>query len=818
MADATVHKQEILIKDISTRSVTLYPARANIVRDINDVCLRPGANEISIYGLTPTADEHSIKVDGKGIATITDMTVDLVPNREIFEDVYPSDSEVSDSESDSEGDEDEIEAAKKEEAEAVKEVTAQLDALKSSLEDARERQNNASKTTEILGHYGASVDSDSTKSSDISPTLQACFSERQRLYEIWKECKTSISELEKEIEAKTKEKSKLEKPYRKLVAKATSKKRKLRKLRVKKERQRREKRKEKALLKEERMKFWPKKVYRVILHLDAPSLSSRRDSLADPKKPLSPASAGSATSDQLISLSLSYITYSASWSPRYDLLLTTPTSSGTIVYRASFKNTTSETWRDAKIVLSTSQTSYQGLGETVPHMAPWHVSLAKGGGGAKSSFYNNKSGPPLFGGSGDSSNAAWGGGLYSIAEQSQMKPQGKIGGPQQNVNRSDLFGVGDNKYKSEPLYRQQPQRQQPQGQQQQSSQQHSFQSNTTRGGLFGSSSAGFGGPAPAESGPPPGGYTVPARVRVGVDVVDDGIGGGAPSWRDDDATATIAPDPTMLESLDFQESSHEDYGMTTTYDVPGLRMLPPSDLTRRHKIAEVPLHGVQLSYILVPKLRPAAFLKARIRNSSLITLLRGQAGLTLDGTFLGNTWLPRCSPGETFSLPLGVDPAVHVSYAKPTVRRSSSGVFTKEDVVVYTRICWITNTKPSAVVDLRVLDQAPVSEDERLRIAILLPKGLKSEGDSVRAGVDSASSSAAGGTGDGDEVSVRSSIVGSVKGRNVDGWGRAVASLKKGGEVSWDVKLNGGKGCKLALEYEARIPGSESIVGIDSAK
>ena len=58
--------------------------------------LQPGANEVTIYGLTPTADESSIKVDGKGAATITDMAVDLIPNKEIFDDIYPPESDDSD--------------------------------------------------------------------------------------------------------------------------------------------------------------------------------------------------------------------------------------------------------------------------------------------------------------------------------------------------------------------------------------------------------------------------------------------------------------------------------------------------------------------------------------------------------------------------------------------------------------------------------------------------------------------------------------------------------------------------------------------------
>ncbi|KAH0563530.1 hypothetical protein GP486_001900 [Trichoglossum hirsutum] len=48
MADASVYKQELLIKDLPTRSVTLYPTRANIVRDINDICLKsPRSNPLS---------------------------------------------------------------------------------------------------------------------------------------------------------------------------------------------------------------------------------------------------------------------------------------------------------------------------------------------------------------------------------------------------------------------------------------------------------------------------------------------------------------------------------------------------------------------------------------------------------------------------------------------------------------------------------------------------------------------------------------------------------------------------------------------------
>ena len=61
-----------------------------------------------------------------------------------------------------------------------------------------------------------------------------------------------------------------------------------------------------------------------------------------------------------ISLSVSYITHSAYWFPRYGLSLNTITSSGLTIYHADYCNTTSEEWKDAQVILSTSQTAFQG--------------------------------------------------------------------------------------------------------------------------------------------------------------------------------------------------------------------------------------------------------------------------------------------------------------------------------------------------------------------------------------------------------------------------------------------------------------------------
>ena len=194
---------------------------------------------------------------------------------------------------------------------------------------------------------------------------------------------------------------------------------------------------------------------------------------------------------------------------------------------------------------------------------------------------------------------------------------------------------------------------------------------------------------------------------------------------------------------------------------------------------------------MVPKLRAAAFLKARFRNTSSIALLKGHVGLTLDGSFLGNTNIPRCSAGETFSLSLGVDPSVTVTYSKPVVKRRQTGVFHTEGSGVYTRVCTITNTKSNRALEGAVYDQIPISEDERLKVEVIQHSGLRNEGDVAKTGTPI--------------VQV---------GKPAEKWGKATAAMRKGGEICWDVKIEPGRGVKLALEYEARFPNHEVVVSV----
>ncbi|KAF8854047.1 hypothetical protein BDZ45DRAFT_677222 [Acephala macrosclerotiorum] len=806
MVHEEAHKQEFRIRDLTTRSVLLFPSRAQIIRDVKEIILQPGANQIVIDGLAPTVDEHSIKVEGTGSATITDVTVDLLPNREVYEDIYPSDSEDESDEEEDESDD---------EVEEMKVINEKLKQLSIQLQEEQEKINSAAHRLKICDAFGNSVEKTRPPPNELETLVKAYTDERKKIYTDHERATQEVDRIREDMSKTEKQKLKVAKAVVKANEKVNKEKAKLKE---KKLRKKAEIFKEKQRIKTERESFWPKKVYCVTINLEPSSFtpgSSRRNSIdGDTIVNVPTPHANLATSGfhepskqplkaDEISLSISYITYSASWAPRYELSLNTIKNTGLLEYGAELKNTTSETWRDARVILSTSQTSFSGLSETIPTLLPWHVRLQKGGRNGESALFSSYE---L-----DAKKKEWN---QSTGEQSQ-KP------------RWEVFGRDNS---SRNAYVEQEQRRVQQKKAERSKEAAQYvtahsriapaglfgmgqQSQSSRGGRFGSSApqpsahSGGGGEMYRSAGPAAyyGGHGG-EEAKEESEQCDEDMGFGL----FDEGEA--AP-----KSLTFEEGAWEESGLTTTYEVPGTKTLAPSNSTIKHKIAKIDFKNVIFSHIVIGKLRQVAFLKARLRNTSKITLLKGPLGLTLDGSFLGQASFPRCSSGESFSLPLGVDPALTINYPKPTVRRSQTGIFTKEDTNVFTRSMTIMNTKHNAAVELTVLDQVPVSEDERLKIEITNPRGLKVGGDAVRAGQSATAGLPPATLSKGSAREVRASASG-IETPKDNKWGSAVATAKKGGEVAWNVKLNPGQGVKLVLEYEASFPGGEIVVGVSNVK
>ncbi|KAI4603792.1 hypothetical protein KJ359_003612 [Pestalotiopsis sp. 9143b] len=834
------HRQKFQVRNLGTRSVTLFPSRAQISREIKAE-LKPGTNEITIIGLSPTVDEDSIKVEGTGSAIITDIAVESRVNRDDFQDIYP-DSDFE-NESDSDGDNDDDDFENQESAAAriaeVKAKTEEIAKLRKEKDHAKETIASAESRLKILDSYGAMLTSfapnaDSLpKNLDISSSLETYRKERDQLYQYTVSGSSKGREIDEKIDKSTKELNKLQNLLRKERAKFDKQRRKINQAKYKKLQEKVRKRnnvfREKARVRREREMFWPKNVYQVKVSLETTNnmpLRSRQNSVSSDLVTLASETPDKADEDEavmLCDLTLTYVTSYAYWSPSYDLILSTTTNSGALCFDAQLTNKTSETWSNCKVILSTSQADFSWLNEKIPTLVPWHVRLAaKGGFGTFGSAETpNKANEIMY--SAEEMNRKTG---WKAQQNSKPKPREQLFG----LDNTTGFGQTLQQWKP-----QQMQQMQPMSAQQYQMRQQQVNASVPGGSLFGrpapqavmQTQAPGGAPVPVAPAPhasgaglfgsrPSGGTTASAGGLFGSAPVNAtaAFGSSNPSDSNNNETGQAyalfpqGPIPEELEEdseagpptpeeqpkLDFQESAFEETGLTSTYELSGLKTLAPSPTTSKQRVARVSFKNVSFSHTVVAKYKPVAYLKARLLNGSKLSLIQGPAGLTLDGSFMGRTSLPRCSPGDSFSISLGVDPAIRVAYPKPDVKRRQAGMFSTEDSSAYGRLIKIFNTrsgdKGSKPVHITVLDQVPVSEDDKVRVDIVQPRGLVEGGPKVSAG-----SSAK-------------------EGKEDEDWGTATADKKAGGEVVWDVKLNAGQGVKLSLEYTCSFPTGEHVVNV----
>ncbi|KAF4153915.1 hypothetical protein CNMCM8927_000185 [Aspergillus lentulus] len=760
---------EILVSDLPTKSVTLTPLRATVVREIQTT-IQPGQNEITILGLDPQVDPDSIRVDGSGSATITDIQTDKVPRRENFEDVYPeeSDSELSDT---LETDSDEDFGIDDSELQAVRKEIAEVEA---GLAKARGNQAMSLAVSNFMDGYGKKLSMENADAAKLNDFLQLYAQRHSVECDRHHQSTVEIKEAEKSLERLNRKRARLETKYNKAKEAALKDVRKERKKRL---REREEKKKKQQQLRNERKLFWTRTVSQVVVHLDSHSImtpgSSRRSSIVE--------KAGSSADAVDVTLRLTYVIPGPRWVSRYDLRISTPSSSARLTYRAEFHNSCSETWRDTQVTLSTSQASFSGLEERIPQLQGWHIKLDPNNAGQPS--WNNilrsldEPGQPLQAhakllkqqiAAMQNANQQRLNNVRNVQMKAQVAPVSMFGGAPApkfgqpsfgQASTASPFGGPPHPPAQSGLFGSNAQQQQAQSQEQ-----AQIAAVIERGERLDSLPAsGFGmAMRPQEPAAPSGSSNLNPGNEDDEEDEDE-----------DEDSQTIA-----AASLEHQDSVKQDYGLTTTYDLPGRRTLVPSSVHRRHVLAELDLKSMTLTHIIVPKMRAAAFLRARIQNTSSVTILRGRAGMTVDGTFLGTTALPNCAPNDAFNISLGVDPSILVTYAKPSVRRVGGGFFSKEHTAVFRRTCWVKNTK-SIAVDLIVSEQVPLSEDDKLRVQILEPKGLEKEGDQAKMAME--------------------------------GKGSGSVFLAKNGEVKWMFKLQPGKDTRLTLEYEARVPPGSQV-------
>ncbi|KAA0188719.1 hypothetical protein FBUS_01399, partial [Fasciolopsis buskii] len=185
------------------------------------------------------------------------------------------------------------------------------------------------------------------------------------------------------------------------------------------------------------------------------------------------------------------------------------------------------------------------------------------------------------------------------------------------------------------------------------------------------------------------------------------------TWLNSGASGTSAPACTI--------SSNDSQFQSLTFEVEH----PPSLIRgtgepHRVKLGELEFRPI-LEYITIPKLLPKAFLRARMHNTSEFALLEGPANVYIDNCFNGQTQIPATIVQEELVCNLGVDSGVHITY-KPRhkYKKAGSHIGGKTISITFTQIICITNTYPRSLCIL-VIDQLPVCTEDKVKVQLLEP-------------------------------------------------------------------------------------------------
>ena len=126
---------------------------------------------------------------------------------------------------------------------------------------------------------------------------------------------------------------------------------------------------------------------------------------------------------------------------------------------------------------------------------------------------------------------------------------------------------------------------------------------------------------------------------------------------------------------------------------------------------------VSVERSLYPAVFPEAYLVAELKNPSSEPLPAGQAALFVGADPSGNAKVPLVSPGETFTLPLGIDRAL-TPVRRVTVQQSEAGVISKTETTEYLVTIEVANPYPTAV-PVRLYDQLPLSRQKEVQVELV---------------------------------------------------------------------------------------------------
>jgi uncharacterized protein (TIGR02231 family) len=193
--------------------------------------------------------------------------------------------------------------------------------------------------------------------------------------------------------------------------------------------------------------------------------------------------------------------------------------------------------------------------------------------------------------------------------------------------------------------------------------------------------------------------------------------GGAKMLRKDrPVPASVAASaPVAFQTAEVKESL-----TSASFPITGETTVPADNADHRVTVMIAPLGGT-FSHSASPKLQAEAFFKAALRNSTDYPLLPGPMSVYVDNGFVSISRLPAVMPGEKFDAFLGADNGVHIERKLLNRVTDISGLFSKTRKTRY-EILIIAENRKKTPQTLSLRENVPVSQDERVKVEIILPR------------------------------------------------------------------------------------------------
>ncbi|CAH8655058.1 unnamed protein product [Schistosoma rodhaini] len=383
-----------------------------------------------------------------------------------------------------------------------------------------------------------------------------------------------------------------------------------------------------------------------------------------------------------VEMLVSYVVNRCGWKPAYDIRIFNNDGTMKIVYYGMVQQATGEDWETRYMTLSTAQ---PGIGGTVPHLGIQRVHFRRdvttgysSGGMTSTTTIPASTGHQISGASSTGKNTR------SCTKLGAFKRSNRT--PGTNINEIDRVGSMDNERDGIT----------PSGTLQRGG---SIES-TYATGLRSSSTRPI------------------SRRTLGSSMLFNSVTSQSPLLTN--RTSNLMNSQPALLPTPQQPTPSVGTVATIQLEVPR----PPAIIRCDNEPNRVTVGLLDLQpryeYVTVPKRSLYAYLKATAVNNTEFSILAGPTNIYADNTFIGKSEIRAVAPGEEFNCHLGAENGIKILYRPLFKYREGTGSSGKNATMTFKQLIEVRNTFDRRV-RLMVVDQVPVSAEDKIKVNLLEP-------------------------------------------------------------------------------------------------